>query len=1044
MQSRADRISSFASDYPSRHKSKRLHRILRLTPQQAASTLSPPPSESWHASRLARIRLALFPGGAGGRRGGGKEDVQKRTEERILPNESRLVCKLPSSCFIPPSITMGNCFSSPENLKPNQLTEKEFGTSVSDEEGQASPKTIQYMVETVKKLATAMDGVAGFIPVPLLPELVKVAITVLEACEDVTAVEDSVKDLQNRIFSLSVIFIEEVCGKDSEDLQGRIKKLQSTLSIILKDPDKIKGQNKIILAIFRNLNKETVDKCHHRVDEALEQFHAPHEIHLEDFVQDILSKYLDANNQLRLDVNNQLSDMSHQLEGLTQAVQNINRPHHAPTILPRQGRPPAYRVYGRDEFVDGIATLLAHEESPRVCITGAGGMGKTSVALAVMERAIVNEVFPKEYQFWVPCVEATSPNSLLRILYTQLRVTAESYDSVDILISELDASKQRRVLLFDNFETPCFSGDDANREAVRGIIYRLASLSHVALLVTMTSDFPPSEDIVWQNKALPPLDPAAARDTFQSVCQGTADEKLDELLEAIGHIPFAITLMAADAKRSQASPQDLLGEWERAGTAMNSKMDRTISLSVNRDIMKSNPAAFTLLAILSLLPAGTTGNSLRWWAPGVSSPIDAIGTLRTAALIEQEDGKFATARISVRPTVQAYMAQHDRIPADVRQQVHDTCYNYVLAHKSIPDDAEFKDDLSALANEATNLQGLLMQIKAETLRPHALDALIAFSMYQYWSKPSTVVALHALEVASALRDDPHVADTHVAVRHVAEAHQCLGKLFLELDDYDKACQHFEDACRDFKSLPGGSDRLHLGECSMALAGTWRFMNKPAQEIELLVLEGQADLSHDESNKYHVARGLFGLGKFLWYNHQHEQALAILSSAMATFEELDSPASTSACLFYMAQTYARQRKPTEALAIAKQALEKGEQAGSLRTIADILNITAKYLIGLSLHDEAFAIIERALQTYQVLGSLIGIAQMLELLGYTCAAKMDLAGARVAYEGARVQFGKVQSRKGEAGKATCTYNLRELDGMQALDQTGLSRLKKPPRM
>ncbi|KAJ7485460.1 hypothetical protein FB451DRAFT_1392201 [Mycena latifolia] len=921
---------------------------------------------------------------------------------------------------------MGNCISAPEILKPKQLTEKEFGTTVSDEESQATPKTTEYMVETVKKLATAVEGVSGLIPVPLLPEFAKVAVTVLEACEarDATAIEDGVKDLQKRIFSLSVIFIDEVRGKDSEDLQGRIEKLQSTLNVILKDLDTIKKQKKIVLVIFRDLNKETVDKCLYRVNEALEQFHAPHEIRLEDLVKGILSKYSD--------VNNQLSDMRHQLEEIKQAVENVNRPHNAPASLPRQDMPPKYRIYGREPFVDTIASLLAHEDSPRVCINGAGGMGKTSVALAVMESAIVNEVFPKEYQFWVPCVEATSPNSLLRILYTQLRVTAESYDSVDTLISELDASKQRRVLLLDNFETPCFSGSDANREEVRGIIYRLASLSHVALLVTMTSDFPPSEDIVWQNKALPPLEPAAARDAFQSVCQGTADEKLDELLEAIGHIPFAITLMAADAKRSQASPQDLLEEWERAGTAMNSKMDRTISLSVDRDIMKSNPAAFTLLAILSLLPAGTTGNNLRLWAPGVPSPIDAIGTLRTAALVEQEDGKFATARISVRPTVLAYMAQHDRIPAEVRQQVHDACYKYVLAHKSIPDDAKFKDDLSALGKEETNIQGLLMQIDAETLRQDvetrrqdALNALIAFSMHQARTKPSTVVALHALEVASAVRDDPHVADAHIAARQVAEAHQSLGRILDRLDRYDEACQHFEDARRGFKNLPGGSDRVRLGECSMELATTWMFMTKPLQDIESLVLEAQADLSHDESDKYHVACGLLGLGKFLWLNNQYEQALETLSSAMATFEELNCPASTSACLFCMAQIYARQRKHTEALAVAKQALEKAEQAGEMRRIGDLLNLIARYLIGLSLHDEAYAIIERGLQTYQVLGSPLGIAQMLELLGYTCAAKMDLAGAQVAYEGALVQFGK------------------ELDGMQALDQTGLSRLTKPPR-
>ncbi|KAJ7498503.1 hypothetical protein FB451DRAFT_1425926 [Mycena latifolia] len=608
----------------------------------------------------------------------------------------------------------------------------------------------------------------------------------------------------------------------------------------------------------------------------------------------VLSEYSDVN-----------SHLSHQLEEIEQAVQNANRPHHAPTILPRQDVPPKGRIfYGRESFVDAIASLIAHEDTSRVCITGAHGMGKTSVALAVMDSPIVHEIFPKEYQFWVPCVEASSANFLLRILYTQLRVTAESYDSVDTLINELNASKQRRVLVLDNFETPCFSGSDANREQVRGIISRLASLSHVALLVTMTSSFPPSDDIVWQNQFLPPLDPVAAREAFKGVYPDTVDEKLDELLDAIGRVPLAITLMAANAKHLQSSPQDLLGEWESAGTDMISSMDRTISLSVNHEVVKSNSAALMLLATLSLLPAGTTGDHLRWWAPGVTSEsyTDAIGMLRMAALVEQEEGEYTTAHIFVRPTVQAYMAQHHRIPDKVRQQVHDACYRYVLAHKSIPDDVSFKDDLSALANEEKNIQVLLMQIKVATLRPHALDALIAFSMYQYWTKPSTVVALHALE-----------------------AHQCLGKIFLILARYDTASQHFEDARRGFKSF-GGLDHIHVGECSMELANTWMHMGKHSQEIELLVSDAQADLSHDESNKYHVARGLLGLGDFLLYTTQYGKALETLSSASAIFEELNCPASTSRCLYLISQSHAQQSKHAEALGIAKQALQKAEQAG----------------------------------------------------------------------------------------------------------------------
>ncbi|KAJ7917061.1 hypothetical protein B0H13DRAFT_2322671 [Mycena leptocephala] len=94
------------------------------------------------------------------------------------------------------------------------------------------------------------------------------------------------------------------------------------------------------------------------------------------------------------------------------------------------------------------------------------------------------------------------------------------------------------------------------------------------------------------------------------------------------------------------------------------------------------------------------------------------------------------------------MARQICIPTELRQQVEDTCYQYVLVYKSSPDDAKFKGDVLALRREQANIQSL-MQVDAQTLHPHALDALIAFSLYQSRTKPSTVVGFHALKVARA-------------------------------------------------------------------------------------------------------------------------------------------------------------------------------------------------------------------------------------------------------------------------------------------------------
>ncbi|KAJ7088170.1 hypothetical protein C8R44DRAFT_959176 [Mycena epipterygia] len=861
----------------------------------------------------------------------------------------------------------------------------------------AKPSSAEYILSGGKQLGATLQTMADFIPVPFLADFVKVAVKVVEVCE-------SIHD----------------------------------------DLDEIKEQKRWLLIFFRQLNKGKVDKCVGRVDAALEQFNVSQQMQLEKRVNEILEKH----NQILA----KQSTVTKQLDRIEDLVKHVNEPHNAPETLARQDMPLGPRIfYGREECVDKIASLLINAKTSRVCITGPGGMGKTSTALAVVESDAINEVFRKEYQFWVPCVEAKSPDALRNILYTQLRITADSYDTLNPLIKELKASKERRLLLLDNFETPCSSANPHHVRQVLDILSRLARLPHIALLVTMTSDFLPSEDLFdWQHERLKPLDAAAAHDTFKSIYPAAANKpKLGELLDAIDRIPLAITLMATDGKHSRASPEYLLQEWEKSGPDMISRgaelsMNRTIGVSMEREIVKSNPDALNILSVLSLLPSGATGSSLSWWAPKLTSYSAAIGTLRSAALVEQEAEDFKTSRISVRPTIKSYMSRQNRISDEVHDQVHDACYAFVLAHKSAPNNEAYKADLMALADEEVNIQGILMQIGVvQDLRPRALDALIAFSLYQFHTKPSTVVALHALKIARAEGAD----------RHVAEVHQCLGKILFRLDRYEKACDHFKEAYRLFKleSLPGGPDRLCAGECAMVHAETWmRMCDRDQDEIGQLVSQANDDLSHDASQKYHVARGLRGRGLFLWWKNDREKALEILSVAKSKLEELNCPASVSKCLLLMARiTQATGNDYLTARSIAGEALTKAEQAGDQHQITEVLTILGGYLIGLSLQDndetlyvEAFKTIERSLQMSRSLGAPVLIGRSLELLGYICAAKMDLPASRRAYEGAREQFSKmgVTVASGDGGNR-CTSNLKKLDGMEALDETGFLGLEKP---
>ena len=110
--------------------------------------------------------------------------------------------------------------------------------------------------------------------------------------------------------------------------------------------------------------------------------------------------------------------------------------------------------HGRDDLVEGVVQSLLQEKTSRVCILGPGGMGKTSVSLAVVESPLIKERFSDGNCVWVPCIEATSATLLLEILHAQLQVPGDKQITVEKIIWKLDALKQSRLILLDNFETP--------------------------------------------------------------------------------------------------------------------------------------------------------------------------------------------------------------------------------------------------------------------------------------------------------------------------------------------------------------------------------------------------------------------------------------------------------------------------------------------------------------------------------------------------------------------------------------------------------------
>ena len=178
-------------------------------------------------------------------------------------------------------------------------------------------------------------------------------------------------------------------------------------------------------------------------------------------------------------------------------------------------------------------------------------MGETSVALAVMESEAVRNKFGEENRLLVPCIGATSPSLLLQILYRSLRITRDTGNSLDDICSELKASIDLCVILLDNFETP-WNPQQGDQRDVERILCFLSTLPHISILVTMRSNFPPSDGIQWEYKNLLPTDEEASRMIYTDIdLSASAHPAPGDLLHALGHMPYAITLMATLGKKSK-------------------------------------------------------------------------------------------------------------------------------------------------------------------------------------------------------------------------------------------------------------------------------------------------------------------------------------------------------------------------------------------------------------------------------------------------------------------------------------------------------------
>ncbi|KAJ6473961.1 P-loop containing nucleoside triphosphate hydrolase protein, partial [Mycena vitilis] len=272
------------------------------------------------------------------------------------------------------------------------------------------------------------------------------------------------------------------------------------------------------------------------------------------------------------------------------------------TMLPSEPK----IFYGRDTELSKILQLFS-QGNPRIAILGAGGMGKTTLACAVLHHAQINTRY-QEHRHFVACDSAPTKVELTAHIGAHLGLKPGK--DLTRAVVQYFASKPSSLLILDNFETSW--EPPQSRKEVEDFLSLLTDVSQLAVIVTMRGAERPAK-VAWSHPFLPllrPLEQYSARQMFIDIADDRHNPgEIDQVLALTDNMPLAISLLANIAD-SEGCPT-VLSRWEEEKTSMishgwdrKSNLDLSISLSLSSPRLQLFPHTQKLLSLLSILPNG--------------------------------------------------------------------------------------------------------------------------------------------------------------------------------------------------------------------------------------------------------------------------------------------------------------------------------------------------------------------------------------------------------------------------------------------------------